>query len=157
VSDEAVILRPFETKDREACLEIFRSNQPKFFLDCERPQFATFLDALPGPYFVLCNGSGRVLACGGYAMEPSTGVASLCWGMVHNEFHAQGLGDRLLLERLDRLKSDPGVRCIRLDTSQHTTTFFARLGFVLKKTTSNGYGPGLDRCDMELHLVEDRE
>ncbi len=39
-----------------------------------------------------------------------------------------------------------------LDTSQHSRGFFERFGFQQVARHRDGYGPGLDRCEMRLEL-----
>lgn len=149
-------VRDYTPADRDACLAVFDSNIPTYFLPHEREEFATFLDTpLPGPYLVLVDEEGAVAGCGGYAMQPGTRDAVLCWGMVDRARHGTGLG-RLLLDarlarvRADRLTSD--IASVELHTSQHTRGFYERRGFVLEEVRPDGYGPGLDRCDMRLVL-----
>lgn len=144
--------RDYTPADREACLAVFDSNVPEFFVSPERPAFAAFLDALPGPYLVVEDPSGTLVGCAGYAVEPGTTRADLCWGMVRRERHGTGLGRLLLEERLARIRADPGVDAVRLDTSQHTRGFYEQYGFVAEQVVPDGYAPGLDRCEMRLRL-----
>ena len=66
--------RAYAPGDREDCLAIFDSNVPEDFRAEERVGFEAFLDALPGPYFVVVDDEGRVRACGGYAGNPARSV-----------------------------------------------------------------------------------
>lgn len=147
-----MLVRDYSPADREACLALFDSNVPTFFVTAERAEFAAFLDALPGPYIVLEAEDGRIVGCGGIAVTPRTGVADLCWGMVDRRLHGTGLGRRLTVERLKRAKSDPLTRAVALSTSQHTTGFYERLGFTITGVVKDGFAPGLDQCDMRLDL-----
>jgi ribosomal protein S18 acetylase RimI-like enzyme len=144
-------IRAYHPSDRDACLALFDSNMPKFFMPSERADFAAFIDDLPCPYFVLCDGK-EVVGCGGYAINPGTGGADICWDVIHRDRHGQGLGRRLLAFRLEKIKAEPEAKFVRLDTSQHTTGFYARLGFEVQEIEPGGYGPGLDRCEMRLAL-----
>ena len=146
---EAVTVRTFSSADKEACLAVFDSNRPTFFSAGERPLFSAFLDRLPGPYLVLENAAGQVVACGGYAVDAEEASASFCWGMVARSLHGQGLGRRLSLARLEGIREDPRVKRVRLDTSQHTTGFYERLGFTVTDIQRDGYQPGMHRCEME--------
>jgi ribosomal protein S18 acetylase RimI-like enzyme len=146
---EAVTVRTFSPADKAACLKVFDSNRPTYFSAAERPQFSAFLDRLPGPYLVLEDPGGQVVACGGFAVEAGTAQASFCWGMVEQPRHGQGLGRRLALERLQLIRQDPRVQRVRLDTSQHTAGFYERLGFAVTEVRRDGYQPGLHRCEME--------
>jgi ribosomal protein S18 acetylase RimI-like enzyme len=146
-----VVFRTYQQKDKEQCLEIFRSNVPKFFAPHEESEFATYLEQ-PDFYFVLEQGF-LLLGCGGYGI--SHGQGYLAWGMVDRSQHGTGLGKRLLLERLDLICNHSDVSSIVLDTSQYTFGFFEKLGFVTQKITLDGYGAGLHRYDMKLELSEE--
>jgi hypothetical protein len=144
-------LRPYTAADKEACLALFASNMPTYFCAAEIPQFAGFLDKLPCPYF-LVEDSGEAIGCGGYCVDSATGIATLIWGIVRRDRHRQGIGTFLLRSRLAKIAADPAVVKIVLNTSQHTTGFFEREGFVVHSITLDGYYPGLHRHDMELLL-----
>ena len=85
--NEAMDLRPYRTEDAPACLTVFDSNLPDYFDPTERAGFEDFLRD-PGQYFVIEH-DGRVIGCGGIRAEAPE--ARLTWGMVHREFHRQGL------------------------------------------------------------------
>ncbi len=71
-------------------------------------------------------------------------------------WHGQGIGRRLLEERLQRLRKIPRVRVVKLQTSQHTYGFFEKAGFRTESVKQDGYGPGLHLYNMGLILDEDR-
>ncbi len=145
-------IREYEPRDRGACLAVCRSAVPKFIGECEVPLFEAFLDKLPGPYFVVEDGAGQVIACAGYALAPEKRSATLCWGLVHADFHRTGVGRRLLEARIDAIRREAGIDQIELGTSQHTAAFFAKFGFVTFQIRPDGFAPGLDRYDMRLTL-----
>jgi len=148
-----VDIRPYTPADLDACLAVFDTNVPRYFIPKERDAFRAFLEELPGPYIVLLDGDGTVVACGGHAMnDDEPGRADLCWGMVRQEKHRKGLGRRLIHARIDAAKRDASVRSIALNTSQHTTGFYERFGFRITEVERDGYGPGLDRCEMRLDV-----
>ena len=91
---------------------------------------------------------GRVRACGGYALEGDGETAAMCWGMVERGRQGEGLGRRLLEERVRRAGEDPAVRRIRLSTSQRTRGFFEKLGFEAVAVEADGIASGLDRVEM---------
>ena len=95
-----------------------------------------------------------VVACGGlwFGQDPER-PAGFAWGMVHPAWQRQGLGTQLARVRLARLRTLGVTRAV-LDTSQLTAPFYARLGFQEVRRTPNGYGPGLDRVDMVINLIE---
>lgn len=145
-------VREYTRPCREACLRVFDTNVPAFFRTHERAEFEAFLDDLPGPYYVLLDPEGDLVACGGYAVAPESGAADLCWGMVTQERHGQGLGRALTELRLERIREDGSARTVSLHTSQHTVGFYERLGFKTVRVTENGYASGLDRHDMVLEI-----
>jgi GNAT superfamily N-acetyltransferase len=148
-----MLVRDYVPTDRAACLAVFQSNVPKFFVPSEREEFSAFLDALPGPYFVLESDTRDILGCGGYALAPGSSTADLCWGMISRALHGRGLGRLLLSERIARMSADPSVAAVALNTSQFTRRFYEQAGFITERFTPDGYAPGLDRCDMRLVLA----
>jgi ribosomal protein S18 acetylase RimI-like enzyme len=141
--------RPYQQSNKEQCLELFRSNVPKFFAVHEESEFRDYLEH-PDFYFVLEQ--EKILGCGGYGISGDAGY--LAWGMVERSQHGTGLGKRLLLERLNLLSQHDNVSRIVLDTSQHTFGFFEKLGFTVDRITEDGYAPELHRYDMTLILDE---
>ncbi|HVR53850.1 MAG TPA: GNAT family N-acetyltransferase [Pseudorhodoferax sp.] len=142
-----VEIRPYLAADRQACLQIFRSNLPRYFDASELPEFEEFLARSTQDYFVAQRGAA-VLACGGcYARD---GVGYLSWGMVARAHHHATIGTALLVWRVDRLFSQPDISEIRIDTSQHTAGFFARHGFRTTRQLAHGFGTGIDQVSMSL-------
>ncbi|KPX49903.1 Acetyltransferase [Pseudomonas syringae pv. helianthi] len=144
-------LMPYTLTDRNVCLDIFDSNVPHYFDPAEREQFASFLMAPLGHYFVV-ERDGAVVACGGYLVLSDPSVAELTWGMVHNELHGSGLGRFLTQARLDLMRVLPRVTRAFINTSQHVQDFYSNLGFVMGAVELNGHGPGIDSVRMELAL-----
>lgn len=143
--------RPYTSTDRTACLGIFDGNVPTFFAPQERAEFRQFLDACDSgaPYLVLAQ-NGRVVACGG--LQTTGHSAALAWGMVDRALHGHGLGTQLTKTRLALARSLPNLAEVTLAPSQHPRGFYESFGFAVTKVTPGGFGPGLDRCDMQLNL-----
>lgn len=83
-------VRPCAAGDRDACLALFDGNTPRFFDPSERACFAAWLETSTQPYLVI-ERSGRIVACGGHAIEAGGSVASLCWGMVAQDGFGPGI------------------------------------------------------------------
>jgi hypothetical protein len=145
-------LRSYSPADRDACLGIFDSNVPDgYVLAHERSGYASFLDALPGPYFVLED--GEVVACGGFALHtPDPHAVTMCWGMVTCSRHKRGLGRFLLEERLRRVRSNTSAQFAVVNTSQLACGFFAKMQFATVRVVPDGITPGLDLHEMHLPL-----
>ena len=145
--------RAYAPGDRDACLRLFDGNVPAFFATSERADFEGFLDQLDaGCAYQVIECDGRIVACGGHAIEADRTTASLCWGMVDRDLQRTGLGTMLTNARLRAAAQTSGVTQVRLGTSQHTQGFYARFGFEAERVIPDGYGPGLDRWDMRLRF-----
>jgi len=146
-------IREYQSEDRKACIKIFQSNIPKFFLPEELVGFEEFLDKMAiGAYWVL-EDINEILACGGIGTRNSEG--RLHFGMVLNSCHHKGIGSHLMKFRLAQLIKKSEVKAISLDTSQHNPDFFRRFGFLETSVKQDAYGPGLHRHDMRWELPED--
>jgi len=147
------LIRPYQSADMQACLDIFDRNTPRFFSPTERNDFENFLrDYAVAWDFLVIEDNGIVVACGGHKVDNDMKSASFCWGMVANNLQGNGLGKMLTIARLNTAKAMSAVAKIRLDTSQHTQSFYAQFGFVPERIILDGYGPGLDRWEMVLNL-----
>lgn len=127
---------------------IFRSNIPKYFFAYEEKDL--FEDIPQFPYYVLLL-NDKIIGAGGYALNSDTDTVSLCWGMIHNDYHKKNYGHELSKFRLDKIKEQFPGKTIVNNTSQHTTGFFEKYGFKVTSIEENKFGPGLHECRMELH------
>ncbi|MEQ9398806.1 MAG: GNAT family N-acetyltransferase [Longimicrobiales bacterium] len=134
-------------RHRAGCLAVFDSNVGHAFRAEERPDFAGFLDHLPGPYHVLMEDEA-VAACGGWATESDGSTASICWTMVEWERHGRGVGSLLHANILGDIARAGGTRAVRLETIPATAGYFRRFGFEVVEEDPDGYGPGLPRVEM---------
>ncbi|MTI17329.1 GNAT family N-acetyltransferase [Rhodobacteraceae bacterium RKSG542] len=138
-------IRPYEDKDYGDCIELFRSNMPKYFADHELSEFVAFLKAVHDPYYTILEG-GRPVACGGFFRKGDS--YGFMWGMVGYDYQGIGYGRALVQHRLDEIyRLDPNAK-VTIDTSQHTRGFYELMGFKVVRVTPNGYAPGLDKIDM---------
>jgi ribosomal protein S18 acetylase RimI-like enzyme len=147
-------LRAFLESDIDACVALMRNNTPEFFTRSELAGFEGWLRSNTSPYLVIEDDRSQLIACGGYRVDVGDKSAGLTWGMVARSKHRQGIGSLLLRERLKRIAADGRVLDVVLDTSQHSRGFFQRHGFRVVSIQADGYGPGLDRCDMPLSLPD---
>jgi len=144
----------YTPKHKAACLRVFKSNMPKYFLLEELNDFDKWLDekALNDRYFVGLQGS-QVVACGGYFYDEERKKAGLSWGMVEANRHGIGIGTQLTTFRVQEMKTAFPDSIYMIDTSQHTAPFYQKMGFVTKKISPNGFGEGLDQYYMELEAI----
>lgn len=155
----AATIRKYEPTDRASCIEIFNSNCPQYFDPTEIGGLETWLNGQDSGIityntsaadsFSVLELDSRVIGCGGYYIVKGEECANLVWGMVHHDFHGQGMGKELLLYRLDEIRQLYPQYPVQMDTTQHTFLFFEKLGFVVTSITKDAYGPSLDRYDMK--------
>lgn len=150
---------PYSSAYRQGCIAAFESNTPKFFTLEEVNQYADwlqFVEGLPDTeqgeekthYFVV-QYNDLVIGCGGFGYTASTHQAILAWGLVHHQYHHQQIGSALLNFRLNLIAALYPLANLRLDTNQHSYTFFERHGFVVEEFTKDYYAPGMHRYDMK--------
>ena len=144
-------LRPYEPRDLDAVVEIFRSNIPKYFGHAEEPGLHEFLKTERAENYYVLEVDGDVIGAGGIAFNDiDSPTVSLCWGMVREDFLGTGLGKVLTRFRIELARDKyPGLP-ITIGTSQHTRGFYEKFGFRLVENTPNGFGPGIDNCRMRL-------
>lgn len=147
--------RPYTSGDKEACMDIFMSNTPRYFGVEEADDFRKFLDAPVCDFFVVTQ-DDKIVACGGHGYHDKKEAFVLAWGMVRSNLHKHGLGKFLLAERLKKIYSDSGESLVKIETSQHSRGFFERFGFAATNTIENHFAPGIDRVDMELRLTTEQ-
>ena len=148
-----MLARLYEISNRADCLRAFDSNTPDYFLPGERIQFESFLDQLPGPYFVIVEDDDLV-ACGGYAIGRVNGEADVCWTIVRRDHHGRGVGNFLMTTIAAEIRRLENIFVVRLETSHHTRPFFERWGFAAVEVVLNGFGPGLDRVEMRAAAAD---
>lgn len=109
-------IRPFETRDREACLALI-----------PHPEFAAYLDNPSGPFFAMEH-EGEIVGCGGIVIARNGEEGELVWGSIRKEMRGHGLGRFLLLYRLREIgKAHAPVA--RVETSTESAPFFEKQGF----------------------------
>ncbi|AYZ12924.1 GNAT family N-acetyltransferase [Chryseobacterium arthrosphaerae] len=137
---------------RENCIEIFKSNLPKFFAMEELPLFESFLDQhTDEDYFVVRSG-GQVVGCGGVFLDAKNNRAGLSWGMVHADYHGKGIGKAFTQYRIDLLKKIYPSLPYTIETSQHTAEFYKKNGFRTVEIVQDGFSKGIDRYTMIMEV-----
>lgn len=152
------MIRTYVPRDRTSCLEIFKSNCPQYFDLSELNDFKIWLTGQDHQktayrntkienYYVIQK-EEELIGCGGFYVASDTPSASMAWGMIHHDFHKQGLGQLLFQFRIDEIKKAYPKNDILLNTSQHTFRFFERFGFEVTKITADGFATGMDKYAM---------
>lgn len=141
--------RPYSGADGEACLAIFDANCPTFFAPNERVDYISFLETVPDGYEV-CEVLGRVVAAFGLTDDDRKGV-NLNWIMLDPGSQGFGMGSAIM-KRVISLCRASHSSLIKIAASHKSAPFFAKFGAIVKVHTKDGWGPGMDRVDMELHI-----
>lgn len=158
-------IRDYKIEDKEKCLDIFKSNCPKFFDNEELELFknwldhqsndttiyksSTYTDSERDAYYVIEVSEYGVIGCGGFYILKNKKEARLAWGMIHSEFHRKGFGTALFNYRNDIIKRNWPNHILTLGTSQHTYSFYEKMGLTVDTITTAGYGADLDKYDMK--------
>lgn len=141
--------RAYTASDLTRCLAIFDGNTPEFFAPNERPAYASFLHEANSGYEVCVSGDQVVGAFG--LIHAGSGRARLHWILVDRTAQARGIGSAIMARVTGRAHSS-GTRIIVIAASHRSAPFFAKHGAEATGATPDGWGPGMHRVDMELHL-----
>jgi [ribosomal protein S18]-alanine N-acetyltransferase len=158
-----MIIREYKLEDKEQCIEIFKSNCPKFFDKSELDLFVNWLDhqvsetptysnSEKDAYYVIEIPEAGIIGCGGFYIVKDLKEARLAWGMIHSGFHKQGFGTAIYNFRKDIIKKNWPAHMLTLGTSQHTYSFYQKMGMNVTAMIRSGYGADLDRYDMVQEL-----
>ena len=144
-----ITFRTYRDADREACTSIFDANCPEFFALNERQEFEEFLERISGGYEV-CEVDGEVLGAFGLFVD-SENMKTLNWILLDPQTQGIGVGS-MIMERVIQLGRTTQTKVVKIAASHKSAPFFARFGASSTSLTKNGWGPGMDRVDMELPL-----
>lgn len=149
-------IRKYTDSDKNTCMEVFKTNVPKYFTTEEINDFDQFLTKLENPeeadqppYYVM-ELDDKIIGCGGFGEKEGKDAITFIWGMVHNDYHKKGYGEQLLVFRIAEIKKQFPGREVVLDTTQFSHSFFEKYGFRTVKITENSYAEGMHRYDMVL-------
>ena len=132
---------------RAACLALFDANSPEYFAPNERADYERFL-ATAGDGYVLCLEGEEVVGAYGLYARPGGERATLSWILIAPAAQGAGLG-RAIMDRVGDAARALGAATVDIATSHKAASFFARFGARELGTTTDGWGPGMHRIDME--------
>jgi GNAT superfamily N-acetyltransferase len=129
-----VQVRAYTAEDFEACVELYRLNEPGRFPPGHLPEFERTLR--DGKHlFLILEEEGKIVGCGGISINRyEMGVvvygiqAWLFFGLIHPQSHRRGLGSALLLARLAMLPPAEWWP-ISLQAVPTSRSFYETLGF----------------------------
>ncbi|MEM8485510.1 MAG: GNAT family N-acetyltransferase [Bacteroidota bacterium] len=138
--------RSYTSSDRSSCIQLLEANTPAYFAPNERADYVAYLDKGPTGYMV-CERDEKIIAAFGFAVNGTHGRVQ--WIMTSPAAQGSGMGGAMMRLVLQKAEA-AGVQVIDIAASQKSAPFFAHYGAVEIKFTAAGWGPGLDRIDMEL-------
>ena len=141
-------IREYRSEDKAACMAIFESNLPQYFVEEEREQFEDWLDKEDREVYYVLLDDDELVACGGIYEDPELNIVGLAWGMVLNSLHRKGYGKILTLHRVKEMDARFSHLDQHLGTSQHTAPFYEKMGFRTTEVIQDGFGPGLHHFKM---------
>jgi GNAT superfamily N-acetyltransferase len=144
-----VIFRSYTKEYKEICLSIFDANCPEFFASNERVDYEQFLESNPLGYY-LCFLNDSIAGAFGLIVE----CASHCrldWILLKPQVQRQGIGSSIM-KHIRVLARSSNCMIVNIATSHKSAPFFYSFGALKLMETKNGWGPGMHRVDMELHL-----
>ncbi len=143
-----LVFTKYTPKDLPLVRELFFSNVPLYFKEFEWEEFEQFLNSSMAELYYTGRLNEKLIACGGIGTKEE-GVVSMCWGMVHANYHKKGYGMELLKFRLNLCSELYTNSTIEVKTTQLTFGFFEKFGFKTTETKDNFWAPGL-----HLYLME---
>jgi len=154
----ALTIIPYESKFKSACISAFKSNVPEYFTSEEIQQFESFLDhfeenvypdtTFRRTYFYVLVKNGELIGCGGFGDKDGDHRISLAWGLIHRDFHRQSFGKLLLQFRLKEIRNYFPGSIVYLDTTQHSSPFYEKLGFKLNNILPNFFEKGMHKHEL---------
>ncbi|WP_034707822.1 GNAT family N-acetyltransferase [Chryseobacterium luteum] len=148
-----MLIIKYKPEFRESCIEIFKSNLPKYFAEEELAQFENFLDDEIEENYYVIKIEGLTVGCGGIFLDKSNDAAGLSWGMVHADYHHKGIGKFFTQYRIDMLKKTYPNITFKIETSQHTAGFYEKRGFKTVDIVPDGFSNGIDKYTMEMEFI----
>ena len=138
---------PYQAGDQPACLALFDANCPAYFDPDERAGYVRFLESSPDGYEICLDGTRMV---GAYGLRPhAPDELVLRWILIAPAVQGRGIGSAMMGRALDICRAT-GARLLHIAASHKSAPFFARFGAVATATVRHGWGPDLDRVDMQM-------
>jgi ribosomal protein S18 acetylase RimI-like enzyme len=122
-------IRVWNPADFDACMELYRLNEPGRFPLGGLPSFEAALKDGLMLYLVL-EMEGRLVGCGGVGIYRYGAVeqASLYFGLIHPQWQRRGLGSTLMLARLAMLP--PHAWQVAMTVVPSSRSFYEYYGFL---------------------------
>ncbi|PIY08403.1 MAG: GNAT family N-acetyltransferase [Flexibacter sp. CG_4_10_14_3_um_filter_32_15] len=156
-------IRFYQNGDKKALIKLIQLNIPTYFDSSEEDEFVEYLENKREDYFVIEDkNTNQIIGCGGInyffddkdiSRDANNGknLARISWDIIHPSFQGQGIGKKLLLHRINQIKSKE-IQLIIVRTSQLAYKFYQKVGFELEKTEKDFWAKGFDLYQMKMNL-----
>ncbi len=150
MESEELIFENYDASYFADCLDLFDLNCPSYFAPNERNDYVSFLRSHPGCY-KLGLSQGKLVAAFGVDIEDQFGRARITWIMVCPNSKGRGVGAKMM-HYAKKILEGKNVDVIDIAASHLSEPFFSKFGAIRVGFQSDGWGKGIHRVDMELHL-----
>jgi hypothetical protein len=147
-----IIFKSYETLYRDAVIDVFKSNCPKYFDLNDIGDLTHFLDHYADRNFKIVFINNELIGCGGHYVKHQEQVFGIAWVM----FRRFAIGQRLLFHLTDEffnhilsnINKDGYPYAIVVNTTQLMEKTFHRYGFKTISIVKDGFGKQLDHYQM---------
>lgn len=140
---DKLIIREYKMSDKEAVLNLLKSNTPQYFSPEEEKDFVYYLENEIEYYFIL-EINKQIVGSGGFNFSGDNTKGKISWDILLPEFQGKSWGSFLLNYRIELLKKFKGIQEITVRTSQLVYTFYEKQGFKLIKIEKDYWAKGFD-------------
>ena len=134
----------------DSCIRLFDENCPNYFTENEKEDYIEFLKGNTSGYFVVAIGPSIVSAFG-LITKPDSIRGRLSWILVSSESKGNGLGVKMM-SFVKNAAIEKELFAIDIAANHLSAPFFKKFGAKRLKETTDGWGQGMHRIDMELKL-----
>ena len=144
-----MVIRSYDSNDRQEVIALLRSNTPNFFAPSEEDDLKEYLDTEIEDYFVV-EENREIIGSGGINYLPEQKMARISWDIIRSDSQGKGIGRKLLEHRIHYLNKNEWIDLITVRTSQLTHQFYEKIGFRLIEVKKDFWAIGFDLYYMEL-------
>lgn len=149
--DDPISIREYNISDKEAVIDLFRLNTPRYFAPDEMDCFNKYLDSERELYYVILF-RDRIVGSGGINFADNRQTGRISWDIIHPAYQGRSFGSRLLRYRIAKLKSLGSIQKITVRTSQLAYRFYEKHGFRLNTIRKNYWAEGFDMYAMVANI-----
>lgn len=149
-------IREYDPEDLDACVEVYRSNEPDLLPGGGLDAFTAFLEGGTS-YMLVIEHSGDVIGFGGLELVGDSDTALLRHGMIHREYQRRGFGTTLLAARIALLETDERPLELWMGAPPSAVPFYGRFGFKLERVHPGATGGGVGHSAMFSLMIEPQD